>query len=64
MDYNCPMCSGSLTLVQGTAMNSKDGWTLFCPSKACPAQEVMGHGYNAKEAYSVITHKFKGPKKY
>ena len=62
MKYNCPLCNAELVESLGNQVFPGDkryGVMLFCPSHACPAQEVMGHGDNAKEAFEVITHKYK-----
>ncbi len=65
MKYSCPMCGAELVESFGNQVfpgDRKHGVTLTCPSYTCPAQEVMGHGDNAKEAFEVITHKYKGGK--
>jgi hypothetical protein len=57
----CPCCGGELTEQSGDQIHCGDrsfGVTLFCRSRSCPAQEVSGHGNNAKDAYSVIQDKF------
>lgn len=56
--FQCPLCLANLLLLPGSKMDSNDGVTLLCPSLSCPAQEVMGHGKNEKEAYSVVVQKF------
>lgn len=61
IDFKCPICSGDMTVVPGDVMHPGDpkfGITVFCPVLTCPAQEVSGHGDNAKEAYEVVVHKF------
>ncbi len=61
MKYNCPLCGAELVEMMGNAMHPhspKYGVTLFCPNVKCPAQEVMGHGGNAKEAWAVVQAKF------
>lgn len=63
MKYNCPMCQSEMVTSQGDSMhpgNPNYGVTLFCPSHACPAQEVMGHGDNEEKAFKVIQQKFMG----
>lgn len=60
---NCPLCQTPLAEIAGHAIHPGDpayGLTLYCPAarNVCPAQEVMGHGDNAKGAYQVIQDKF------
>lgn len=66
--YKCPLCQSELVesinrhpshpnLPPGMAQ----GITLWCSGRACPAQEVIGHGKNAKEAWEVIQMKFVAP---
>lgn len=51
--------------MDGNQMHPNDpkyGVTCWCPAsypEACPAQEVMGHGSNAKDAYAVVLAKYK-----
>lgn len=62
MKFNCPVCQCELSEVAGNRLHPGDknyGMTLFCSAMSCPAQEVMGHGNNVKDAYEVITQKFK-----
>lgn len=60
------MCGVPLTLARGHRVSNEDGYTLYCPDRKCPAQEVMGHGHGrsvdsgAKAAYNVIQAKFGG----
>lgn len=61
MTYYCPLCKHELTSAFGHKMypnDPKHGVTLFCPSRECPAQEVMGHGNNIKEAWEVVQARF------
>lgn len=61
-DFKCPLCQAALAVMPGESLHPGDpkyGVSVWCPSSACPAQEVSGHGDNAKEAFEVITHKFK-----
>lgn len=61
--YKCPVCKGNLVSQPGSKTHPNDekyGFTVFCPHLTCPAQEVMGHGKNDKEAFEVITDRFKG----
>jgi hypothetical protein len=60
MKYNCPLCGAELLEQVGNGMHDdpKYGMFLFCPGLKCPAQEVKGHGDNAKEAWTVIQAKF------
>jgi C4-type Zn-finger protein len=60
-DYCCPLCDSQLVRIEGsTGMPNFGGITLMCPSLKCPAQEVMGHGKNEKNAYSIILSKYTG----
>lgn len=59
--YQCPVCQGEMKVIPGQQMNPRDGVTIYCPHRTCPAQEVSGHGPNEKGAWEVITQKF--PKK-
>jgi hypothetical protein len=52
------MCLEFLFAIPGTRLNPKDGITLNCENLECPAQQVMGHGKNEKDALEVITQKF------
>jgi hypothetical protein len=61
--YKCPVCKGNLSAFPGDYFHpgdSKFGVKLECTNRVCPAQEVMGHGTNEKNAYEVITDRFKG----
>lgn len=63
MNTICPVCEAELVSMAGNQLYPGDknyGVTLWCPSGACPAQEVSGHGDTVKEAFEVITHRFKG----
>lgn len=66
MNFSCPLCSAELVEQVGNVMHPGDakyGVSLHCPSLQCPAQEVAGHGDNAKAAFEVVTDKFKHNKK-
>lgn len=66
MNFSCPLCSAELVEQVGNVMHPGDakyGVSLYCPSLTCPAQEVAGHGDNAKAAFEVVTDKFKDNKK-
>lgn len=39
--------------------DSDFGITLYCNNKQCTAQEVVGHGDNARQAYDVVLAKYK-----
>ncbi len=56
--FICPVCKGELTVVRGQQLNPLDGFSVYCPHKACPAQEVSGHGNTEKAAYEVVKEKF------
>lgn len=61
--FKCPVCQGSLKSSPGDYLHPNDpkfGMYVYCPSLQCPAQEVCGHGKNEKEAFEVVTDKFKG----
>lgn len=60
--YKCPVCAGFLSAELGEQIhpgNPEYGVTLTCHSKTCPAQEVMGHGKNEKDAFGIVTDRFK-----
>lgn len=61
-ELKCPICGTKLSVLPGFNRD-KDGNSistlLSCPSLACPAQEVIGHGRNYKEAYQIILEKYK-----
>lgn len=62
MSYQCPICSGEMIEILGDKMHPGDGKfgvILECPSRACPAQEVAGHGDNVKQAWEIVQSKFK-----
>lgn len=61
MEYHCPLCKSVLREHVGNAIHPSDpdyGITLDCSNLQCPAQEVMGHGNKAKDAYQVILERF------
>ena len=63
--FSCPLCSAELVEQVGNVMhpgNAKYGISLHCPSLQCPAQEVAGHGDNAKAAFEVVVAKYKHSK--
>jgi hypothetical protein len=55
---NCPLCKIELKVIRGSQLNPNDGYTAYCPSRDCPAQEVAGHGNSVEKAFQVITDKF------
>jgi len=60
--YKCPVCKGNLHACFGESIhpnNPEFGVTVFCASKLCPAQEVMGHSNNEKNAFEIVTDRFK-----
>lgn len=57
--FKCPICDVLLCALDGTRLDSRDGVTVFCDSKACPAQEVVGHGSKEKDAYEIVKEKYK-----
>jgi len=58
-EFVCPLCQSPLAQQQGQVLDLTDGVSLWCPSNTCPAQEVSGHGKNAKEAFAVIVQKYR-----
>ena len=58
-EFVCPLCQSPLAQQQGQILDVTDGVSLWCPNSQCPAQEVSGHGKNAKEAFSVIVQKYR-----
>ncbi len=61
MNYPCPICKENMTRYDGEKMHPNDpkfGLTLLCENQKCTAQEVMGHGDKAKDAYEVVIAKF------
>lgn len=59
---NCPICKAPLVSMEGNTMHPGDsdfGITLYCNNKQCTAQEVVGHGDNARQAYDVVLAKYK-----
>jgi hypothetical protein len=61
MNYLCPVCQSPMKEQVGTVLHPFDaahGIQLSCPSLECPAQEVAGHGDNAKEAWKAVQDKF------
>jgi hypothetical protein len=65
MKFQCPLCNSELLETMGNAVHPNDpkfGVTLFCGSRECPAQDVMGHGDKVKDAFEVIQHRYKGRK--
>lgn len=60
--YTCPICNGPLNQFYGNSIHPNDpkfGTRLECLSRKCSAQEVFGHGKDDKEAYKVVTDKYK-----
>lgn len=58
---DCPLCNVPLSKQQGDTLNpgnSEFGVTLYCGNRDCYAQEVMGHGSNDSQAFSIIREKF------
>lgn len=53
------MCKGLMNASRGTQSDATDGMTVFCPSRECPAQEVVGHAKDEKGAYEIVLLKFK-----
>jgi hypothetical protein len=60
--YKCPVCQGILHSEFGEQIHPLDpnyGVMVFCRNNLCSAQEVMGHGKNEKEAFEIVTARFK-----
>ena len=57
--FQCPVCKGLMNASRGTQSDATDGMTVFCPSRECPAQEVVGHAKDEKGAYEIVLLKFK-----
>jgi hypothetical protein len=35
----------------------RDGYTVYCPNRQCPAQEISGHGSTVKEAEKIVSQR-------
>jgi hypothetical protein len=60
--YPCPVCKVNLHWEFGEQIhpgNPEYGVMVFCRNKECRAEEVMGHGKNEKEAFEIVTDRFK-----
>ena len=60
--FKCPVCNEFLSAEFGTQINPGNpafGIVVFCRNKECRAEEVMGHGKNEKEAFEIVTDRFK-----
>jgi hypothetical protein len=60
--YKCPICQSNLNQFLGNALHPNDpkfGLRLECLNRKCTAQEVFGHGKDEKEAFKVISDKYK-----
>jgi len=56
------VCQATMKSVAGDHIHPGDpkfGWSVYCPSLPCPAQEVAGHGKTEKEAFEIVTDKFR-----
>ena len=63
MKFQCPLCQTEMVESLGNSMHPGDakfGVQVHCPAPqtVCKAQEVMGHGDNAKDAFKVVQEKF------
>lgn len=62
---NCPLCGTKLEWRNGNKMypdDPKHGVSCWCPApypSVCSAQEVLGHGNTANDAYVVVLAKYK-----
>ena len=62
MKMNCPICAGEMSEYLGNQVHRGDkeyGVMVYCPHLGCMAQEVMGHGDNAKQAFEIVMQKYK-----
>ena len=60
--YKCPVCEGLMNSAYGDHTHPGDekfGVSVYCPHLTCPCQEVMGHGKTEKEAFEIVTDKFR-----
>ena len=58
-NFNCPVCTIPMIVVNGTQINHADGITVVCTNAACASNEnVYGHGSNEKNAYEIACQKF------
>lgn len=55
---NCPVCSKPMKSQRGSQMDPTDGWTVWCPHRDCPAQEVSGHSGSVSGAEKIVHQKF------
>ena len=55
--YLCPICNAELDLCEGDGINVHNGVTVYCPSRQCPSQQVMGHGDTIDHAYAILKEK-------
>lgn len=61
----CPVCKKPLRVDRGGSMDAYDGFTVSCATPygngpdQCHAQEVAGHGKTIKDAFEVVTEKFR-----
>jgi hypothetical protein len=51
---NCPVCKKLMTSKPGTQLDPRDGVTVYCPHRDCPAQEISGHVATEKAALAVV----------
>jgi hypothetical protein len=56
--YLCPICHVALDACDGGKLTTV-GVTMWCPSDECEAQEVFAHESNEKNAFEIITSKYK-----
>ena len=60
--HKCPVCAGPMNATDGDTLHPLDpkfGVFVYCPNWQCPAQECMGHGKSEKEAFEIVTQKYK-----
>lgn len=60
---NCPCCNEPLSSQRGTQLDQhlpeekRDGVTVYCASRKCPAQEISGHGNTVREAEKILAQR-------
>ena len=57
-EFNCPICEVKLCACDGGRLTTS-GVTMWCENINCQAQEVMAHASNEKNAFEIITDKYK-----
>jgi hypothetical protein len=61
---NCPVCQQPMLSLRGSQLdrhkpeNERDGYTVYCPNRKCPAQEASAHGTTEKAALATLKERF------